>query len=106
MTDGEQVDAEKNGIRYQGKILHTDQASSSTTGLYRVEADVDLKNEVKTGSAVKVSLDTDISTIGRETEADPWESGMLEAIGWGICRSLMLQIQFAGSYMKIKDITL
>ena len=83
MAGGEQVDAEKNGIRYQGKILHTDQASSSTTGLYRVEADVDLKNEVKTGSAVKVSLDTDISTIGRETEADPWESGMLEAIGLG-----------------------
>ena len=81
MTDGEQVDAEKNGIRYQGKILHTDQDPSATTGLYRVEADVDLKNEVKTGSAVKVSLDTDISTIGRETEADPWESGMLEAIG-------------------------
>ena len=65
MTDGEQVDAEKNGIRYQGKILHTDQDPSATTGLYRVEADVDLKNEVKTGSAVKVSLDTGTNTVGR-----------------------------------------
>ena len=44
---------------------------------------MDFKKEVKTGSAVKGSLDAGISTIGRETEADPWESGMLEAIGLG-----------------------